>query len=700
MQTRGALTLVDFVPFPGMASTDNNTQYPANQIMITGNGGTVTASGSMVAVPSTNQIGVGTTAPLGPFDVNVSASFRQGFTTQNVAVFSSLISNGTATFGNINVTGTEQVNYLIANVNVIINGTTASTNSISGAMINKGGEGIAGNLNVGGAVSTFTGAVGIGTASGVGIATTANSANLWVYGNVVLANTPSTSSGIIFPDGTKQTTAGGGGGSSQSYGPLGTIQVAGSSNSFAGDGSNFFWDNSNKRLGIGTSTPAYQFSLFGTDYVLFNSRPGAAVRQEITVGNTVSFGSILGYDSTQGNAIGYLRLGTSAATQPAIAWSYVSTNSRVGINATTQPQNAFEVNGSVAIGFNYAGVSPMTNTNGASIQGQVGIGTFTPGAQLDVLRSSTGQNTTYHLQFQNSATGASGQTNINYLFGGVQQAYQRIDYLGNMVWNSGSNTFYFNLESIGSGTGGTANFNNNTQFMQTQGAAVTFPGNVSISQASGPQIKFTGGTSNYISWNTSGVAAPTFTTSSAGTKLLIYPNVTASLVDYAIGIASNLMWLSVPSNTSTYSFAFYGGTTQVAYLTGVGNLYCNGEITAYASDSRLKLEVEPITDPIGKVMAINGVTFKWDVDKAEPMGFKPHDGRDVGVIAQEVQAVLPEAVRPAPFDSTAQGQSRSGENYLTVQYEKLTALLIEAVKAQQAQIELLEARITTLEQHQ
>jgi len=59
--------------------------------------------------------------------------------------------------------------------------------------------------------------------------------------------------------------------------------------------------------------------------------------------------------------------------------------------------------------------------------------------------------------------------------------------------------------------------------------------------------------------------------------------------------------------------------------------------------------------------------------------------------------VLPEAVKLAPFDRADDGTSKSGENYLTVQYEKLTALLIEAVKAQQAQIAQLEARITTLE---
>ena len=48
-------------------------------------------------------------------------------------------------------------------------------------------------------------------------------------------------------------------------------------------------------------------------------------------------------------------------------------------------------------------------------------------------------------------------------------------------------------------------------------------------------------------------------------------------------------------------------------------------------------------------------------------------------IFKEVNAVLPYAVKPAPFD-TKDGISKSGENYLTVQYEKLTPLLIEAIK--------------------
>jgi hypothetical protein len=55
-----------------------------------------------------------------------------------------------------------------------------------------------------------------------------------------------------------------------------------------------------------------------------------------------------------------------------------------------------------------------------------------------------------------------------------------------------------------------------------------------------------------------------------------------------------------------------------------------------------------------------------------------------------VQAVLPEVIKPAPFDTDENGASKSGENYLTVQYEKIVPLLIEAIKELSKKVELLE----------
>ena len=73
---------------------------------------------------------------------------------------------------------------------------------------------------------------------------------------------------------------------------------------------------------------------------------------------------------------------------------------------------------------------------------------------------------------------------------------------------------------------------------------------------------------------------------------------------------------------------------------------------------------------------------------AETFGYNNYE-MQVGVIAQEVQQVQPEAVKPAPFDIDTDGLSKSGQNYLTVQYEKLVPLLIEAVKELRAEVQQL-----------
>jgi len=53
-------------------------------------------------------------------------------------------------------------------------------------------------------------------------------------------------------------------------------------------------------------------------------------------------------------------------------------------------------------------------------------------------------------------------------------------------------------------------------------------------------------------------------------------------------------------------------------------------------------------------------------------------------------------VKPAPFDTDSKGNSISGDNYLTVQYEKIVPLLIESIKEQQTQIDLLREEINLL----
>lgn len=93
------------------------------------------------------------------------------------------------------------------------------------------------------------------------------------------------------------------------------------------------------------------------------------------------------------------------------------------------------------------------------------------------------------------------------------------------------------------------------------------------------QIYLNGATSNRVEWNTNGTGAPAFTTRSAGTKLLMYPAISGSQVDYAMGIDAATMWSSIPVASSSFYFKWYGGQTQVASLDGAGAFTAIGGIS-------------------------------------------------------------------------------------------------------------------------
>lgn len=94
------------------------------------------------------------------------------------------------------------------------------------------------------------------------------------------------------------------------------------------------------------------------------------------------------------------------------------------------------------------------------------------------------------------------------------------------------------------------------------------------------QLYLNGATSNRIDWAAVGTGAPALTTRSAGTKVVLYPSLSASNTDYAIGIDAATMWSSVPENGSSFNFKWYGAATEVASLSGIGTLKVVGNIVA------------------------------------------------------------------------------------------------------------------------
>ena len=116
-----------------------------------------------------------------------------------------------------------------------------------------------------------------------------------------------------------------------------------------------------------------------------------------------------------------------------------------------------------------------------------------------------------------------------------------------------------------------------------------------------------------------------------------------------------------------------------AYVKIGGVLEVTSDIISLASDRRLKENIIPIDGALDKIDKINGVYFNYtdNARKANP-GFG--DERQVGLIAQEIQEVLPEVIRFAPFDYGVDNKSISGENYLTLNYDKVVPLLLQAIK--------------------
>ena len=136
------------------------------------------------------------------------------------------------------------------------------------------------------------------------------------------------------------------------------------------------------------------------------------------------------------------------------------------------------------------------------------------------------------------------------------------------------------------------------------------------------------------------------------------------IVDGGVGIAKNL---NVGGNLTVTGTTDLNGDTDID-----GDLCVTGDITAFCtSDQRLKDNVTPIDDPLAKVLSISGNTYDWNEKSGK-------EGHDVGVIAQEVLEVLPEAVRTRD------------NGYLAVDYQKIVPLLVEAVKELSAKVKDLE----------
>jgi hypothetical protein len=150
------------------------------------------------------------------------------------------------------------------------------------------------------------------------------------------------------------------------------------------------------------------------------------------------------------------------------------------------------------------------------------------------------------------------------------------------------------------------------------------------------------------------------------------------------GEANKALVVDGSKNISGIGTVGCGAITSSGNLSVTGEIHATNDITAYySSDKRLKDKIQPIQEPLTKLDTIGGYTFEW-IPKE---GVHSHEGPDVGVIAQEIEGVLPEIV------------TTRDNGYKAVRYEKIVPLLIESIKAQQLQINSLRERINLLEKN-
>ena len=143
---------------------------------------------------------------------------------------------------------------------------------------------------------------------------------------------------------------------------------------------------------------------------------------------------------------------------------------------------------------------------------------------------------------------------------------------------------------------------------------------------------------------------------------------------------------------NTHDYTFYDADVGIRWYTAAaeemrlendGDLHVDGDVIAFSttvSDERLKDDIQTIENATEKVSKLRGVSYTWNDGSRK-------GEREIGVIAQEVEQVVPEIVheKKLPFVGD--------ETYKTVDYEKLVALLIESNKELTARVEQLEAKL-------
>jgi hypothetical protein len=365
-----------------------------------------------------------------------------------------------------------------------------------------------------------------------------------------------------------------------------------------------------------------------------------------------------------------------------------------GSNKLTVAGNA-DISGNLALGASFAN-NKLSVTGNADISGNIGINTLT---------------TTYPLTFSNTLgdkISLYGTTpNAPHYGFGIQGSLLQIHTdaeAANIAFGFGSsNSFTERATIVNSGVNGMILNgrlllrNGTTDVNNTPGMYFYKPDNSALLGFVGAQnnqnIGFYGGpgnwglvyntTNSYVGIGNNNPTKPLSFPATGGEKILLYPGING---ETGIGVYNNELRIHADNPGAKVSFGTQDNNgnyaeNALAQRNGVyafsvlGSLWVNA--TTYASDERFKQNITAISSPLQKLMQINGV--EYEMKTAEFAKYHFQSGRQMGLLAQNVETVVPEAVNEK-------------DGYKGVDYARLVPLLIEAIKELQKEVEVLKSK--------
>ena len=433
---------------------------------------------------------------------------------------------------------------------------------------------------------------------------------------------------------------------------------------------------------------------------------GSAVTGDISgqagsVANALTLGTYLtGTSYNGGTAVTATVDATSANTASKVVARDASGDFSAGTITATLSGNATNVSGTVALANGGTGETTRQAAMDA-LAGAVTSGQYLRGNGSDVVMSAIqvadvptlNQNTTGNATTATTATNLAGGSagTVPYQSAAGTTAMLAAGSLGQVLQSNGA--------AAPSWVAATAAANNGTLTMNVSGVGLSGSQTFTANQAGAATFTVTsnatataGAASTIVARDASGYIFNTYFNStdnsvaSGVTGVMVKAGDAYLRTGTAAAVATFISGQSMNISGSATTFTSTSQNSQfnsIGVGTGAsgtaGEIRATNNITAYYSDDRLKTRLGSIEGALDKVKTLD--TFYYEANEtAQALGYEAI--REVGISAQQVQAVMPETVAPAPID----------DKYLTVRYERLVPLLLAAIKELEAKVAALEAK--------